>query len=133
MENKRLALYFGVDKEVIGVRECLQGWQEGEIITTDGAKTEVYAVFDSTMNNMMIITQMFMKLNTKTSMWCLKNFNEKPEDVDDVLDNEELLDYIEFLDLLSVLVCNQWTVKKREWSEYEKRLDYMEECVELIA
>ena len=133
MENKRLALYFGVDKEVIGVRECLQGWQEGEIITTDGAKTEVYAVFDSTMNNMMIITQMFMKLNTKTSMWCLKNFNENPEDVDEVLDNEVLLDYIEFLDLLSVLVCNQCTVKKREWSEYEKRLDYMEECVELIA
>lgn len=133
MENKKLALYYGVDKEVIGVRECLQGWREGDVIITDGAKTEVYAVFDSTMKNMMVMAQMFMTLNTKSSMWCMKGFIENPCDEDELMDDEDLIEYLDFVDLLTVLVCNQYTVKKRVWPEYDKRLDYMEECVELIA
>ena len=133
MENKRLALYFGVDKEVIGVRECLQGWQEGDVITTDGAKTEVYAVFDSTLANMVVLATMFMILNTRTSMWCIRGFDESPLCKEDEEDNEDLIDFVDMDDLLSVMVCNKYTVKKRMWPDYEKRLDYMEDMVELIS
>ena len=133
MEIKRLALYFGLTDAVIGVRECLHGWQEEDVIVTDGEKTEIYAVFDSTPKNMMVLATMFKTLNTSTSMWCLKGFNPQPADEDEEYDNEELLDFTDFLDLLSVMVCTRWTMKKREWADYEKRLDLMEDMVELIA
>ena len=133
METKKLALYYGVEKEVIGVRECLQGWQEGDVITTDGAKTEIYAVFDSSLKNMLIMATMFMVMNTKTSMWCLRGFEPCPADEDEMYDNEDMIEYTDMIDLLSVMVCNQQTVKKREWPDYDKRLDYMEETVRLIA
>ena len=133
METRKLALYYGVYEEVIGVRECLHDWQEEDVINTDGAKTEIYAVFESTPKNMMVIATLFATLNTRTSMGWLKNFNPAPADEDEVWDNEELLDYVNFLDLLSVLVCNPCTMKKREWADYERRLDLMEDMVELIA
>lgn len=133
METRKLALYFGVNREVIGVRECLHDWQEEDVINTDGAKTEIYAVFESTPKNMMIIAAMFATLNTRTAMGWLKNFNPAPADEDEYWDNKELLEYVNFLDLLSVLVCNQHTVKKRQWNDYERCLDYMEDVVELIA
>jgi len=133
METRKLALYYGVDEEVIGVRECLHDWQEGDIINTNGAKTEIYAVFDSTLSNMMLITAMFATLNTRTAMGCLSGFDPHPADEDEYCDNEMLLDYVNFLDLLSVLVCNQHTMKKREWADYERRLDFMEEVVDQIA
>ena len=133
METRKLALYYGVNQEVIGVRECLHDWKEEDVITTDGAKTEIYAVFDSTPKNMMVIATLFKVLNTNTAMGCLRNFNPAPTDEDEVYDNEELLDFNDFLDIMAVLVCTQWTMKKREWADYEKRLDLMEDMVELIA
>ena len=133
METRKLALYFGVNQEVIGVRECLHDWQEEDVINTDGAKTEIYAVFESTPKNMMVIVTLFATLNTRTSMGWLKNFNTAPPDEDEEWDNEELLDYVNFLDILSVLVCTPWTMKKRQWADYERRLDLMEDMVELIA
>lgn len=133
MENKRLALYFGLSEEVIGVRECLHDWQEEDVIMTNGVKTEIYAVFESTQENMMVLAKMFMELNTKTAMWCLRNFNTQPADEDEEYDNEELIDFTDFLDIMSVMVCTPWTMKKRQWQDYEKRLDYMEDMVELIA
>lgn len=133
MENKKLALYYGVNKEVIGVRECLHDWEEGDVITTDGVKTEIYAIFESTMPNMMTMAKMFCNLNTNTAMWCLKGFNPNPQDEDEEYDNEGILDYTDMLDLLAVMVCTPCTMKKREWADYEKRLDYMEDIVKLIA
>ena len=133
METRKLALYYGVNQEVIGVRECLHDWKEEDVINTNGAKTEIYAVFDSTPKNMMIIATLFTTLNTRTSMGWLKNFNPAPADEDEVWDNEDLLDYTDFLDILSVLICNQYTIKKRQWADYEKRLDLMEECVDYIV
>ena len=132
MKNKKLALYYGVSKEVIGVRECLHDWEEGDVITTDGAKTEIYAVFDSTHENMMVLASMFIALNNRTSMCCLKNFIELPANEDDLCDNEDLINYLDLSDLLSVMICTAWTVKKHQWPDYEKRLDFMEECVERI-
>ncbi len=133
METRRLALYFGVSNEVIGVRESLHDWQEGDVIVTDGEKTEIYAIFDSTLKNMLLMAALFTELNTKTSMWCLQGFEPHPADEDEMWDNKYLLKYTDFYDLLSVMVCNQFTVRKRQWPDYEKRLDLMEEVVEQIA
>ena len=132
MGTRKLALYYGVYEEVIGVRECLHDWQEEDVINTDGAKTEIYAVFESTPKNMMVIATLFATLNTRTSMGWLKGFDPAPAGEDEYWDNMDLLEYMNFLDLLSVLVCNPCTMKKREWADYEKRLDYMEDMVELI-
>ncbi len=123
MDCKKLILYFGLTTPVIGVRECLHDWQEGDVITTDGAKTEIYAKFDSTTENMNVLAAMFKELNTNTSSG-LKFFVPEENDV---------TDYYDIHDLLERMVCNQWTVKKRQWSDYEKRLDYMEECVTNIV
>lgn len=133
MESKKLALYYGETAEVIGVRECLHDWKEGDVITTDGAKTEIYAVFDSTMRNMLLMATLFVTLNTKTSMWCLRNYEPAPADEVEQWDNEDLIEFQDMSDLLSVMVCNTTTVKKREWPDFEKRLDFMEEVVSNIA
>ena len=124
METKKLALYFGLSDEVIGVRECLHSWEEGDVIYTDGVRTEIYAVFNSTEENMAKLLSMFKELNTNTAMGYLKNFDPDEDETWMFGDEEDILPY---------MVCNQNTVKKRVWSDYEKRLDYMEECVELIA
>ena len=100
---------------------------------TDGAKTEIYAVFESTLQNMKIIAAMFTVLNTKTAMWSLRGYIPMPKDEDEEMDNEDLLDFMDFDDILSVLKCNKWTVKKREWPSYEKRLDLMEECAQYLS
>lgn len=124
METKRMVLYYGVTEEVIGVRECMFDWKEGDEIVTNGVKTEVYAVFDSTEKNMTAMVEMFLELNTKTAMSPLRNFDPEYDD---------LYYFIDFLDLMDYMVCNKYTVKKREWSDYEKRLDYMEDCFAKVA
>ena len=96
-------------------------------------KTEIYAVFESTLENMNVLATMFRMLNKKTSMWSLKGFIPEPKDEDEELDNEELLDYTNFLDLLAVMVCNPLTMKRKQWPDYDKCLDYMEDMVERIA
>ena len=121
---KKLILYFGITEAVIGVRECLHDWQEGDVITTDGAKTEVYAVFDCTEENMSTLVGMFNHLNTKTAMGPLYKFD--PEE-------DELWWFGDDEDIIPRMVCNKYTMKKREWKDYEKMLDYMEECVDQIA
>ena len=133
MENKKLALYFGLTENVIGVRECLHDWQEEDVIITDGVKTEIYAVFDSTPKNMMVMATMFRMLNTKSSMWCLENFNPQPKDEDEAYDNEELLNFLDILDIMEVMRCNQWTMKKRPRKDFELMLDYMEDMVDRIV
>lgn len=130
MEVKKLALYYGVNQEVIGVRECLHDWEEGDVITTNGVKTEIYAIFDSTMRNMKILAGMFCTLNVATQMGCLKNYTQTHSNEE--LDNEWMFEYNDFFDLLAVMTCTPWTMKKRQWADYEKRLDFMEEMVELI-
>lgn len=133
MEIRKLALYYGICSEVIGIRECLHDWKEEDVINTDGEKTEIYAVFESTLNNMKVMAKMFRNMNTKTSMSCLKWFNPNPQDEDEQMDNEWVLESTDMLDLMDVMVCTPWTIKKREWSDYKKRLEYMEEMVELVA
>jgi hypothetical protein len=124
MDYKKLILYFGLTTPVIGVRECLHNWQEGDVIDTDGAKTEIYAVFDRTEKNMSTLISMFKELNTNTAMGGLKNFD--PEE-------DEVWMYGEDEDIVPYMVCNDNTRKKRQWTDYEKMLDYMEECADQIV
>lgn len=70
---------------------------------------------------------------TEEKLQYLRGFIENPEDEDEEYDNEELLDFTDFFDVISVMVCTRWTMKKRQWEDYEKRLDYMEDMVERIA
>lgn len=124
MEVKKLALYYGITREVIGVRQCLHDWKEGDEINTDGAKTVIYAVFDNTRHNLAVITALFKILNTNTAMWCISKYFDAndPDDVDD-------LEFTDFFDWISVMVCTQQTMKKRVWKNYENRLDFMEAMV----
>ena len=125
-----MILYFGLAEAVIGVREHHFGWQEGDVITTNGAKTEIYAIFEPTPNNMLTMVKMFQTLNTRTSMGCLGKLDttEGPEYV-----YEELDFMLDEVNLEEVMVCNNQTAKKYAFKDYEKRLDFMEECVEQIS
>ena len=106
------------------VRQCLHDWKEGDEINTDGAKTVIYAVFDNTRHNLAVITALFKILNTNTAMWCISKYFDAndPDDVDD-------LEFTDFFDWISVMVCTQQTMKKRVWKNYENRLDFMEAMV----
>ena len=119
MEIQKFVLYYGLDDEVIGVRPYCHDWQEGEVIKdNEGCRileakdVVIYAVFWNTVENVNILLDMFRELNTATSMKGARYYFE---------DEPEILDYCR---------CNKWTMKKRVWGNYEKRLDYMEKATE---
>ena len=118
MDLKKFVLYYGLESETIGVREHLHDWKEGETLYDDSGRifdakqTVIYAIIWGTEKNVEALVEMFRELNTATSMKGVDYyfFDETPY----------ILDYLK---------CTPYTVKKRQYGDYEKRLDFMEEFV----
>lgn len=133
MNNEKMVLCYGVDELMIAVRKQHFDWSEGDVINTDGVKTEVYAVFDYNQENMLEMYRMFAELNTPSSM----NYIRKWLHNMNVLDEPEyttLEDWPELIDTLNYMKCTKETIKKRTWGkDYDKCLDYMESCCSQIV
>lgn len=126
--DTKLVLCYGIEKPHISVRRCLHDWKEGDVINTDGIKTEIYAVFQGTKANLAIMYHMFLNLNTRTSMKWLKMLLDG-EEIDDDVNKWEWPDLSDVLDYFK---CTKETIKKRIWKDYNKCLDYMEFCVNMV-
>lgn len=50
-----------IEGQEIGHREHHFDWEEGDIITTDGKKTEIYAIVKNTPENVELLTDMFIR------------------------------------------------------------------------
>jgi len=132
MNCKKLILFYGLTAPMIGIREHHYDWKEGDELDFRRAKTEVYAVFDVTHENMLKMYDMFKELNTPTSMKGLRCYL----DCEGILDMPEecsLKDWPELQDVLPYMMCNKDTRKKRQWKDYDRMLDFMEECATEIA
>lgn len=50
-----------IEGQEIGHREHHFDWKEGDVITTDGKKTEIYAIVKNTPDNVELLTDMFSR------------------------------------------------------------------------
>ena len=70
---KKYLVYYNENEELIGIREHMFDWEEGQEILSNGRKVVIFAIFDGTPENIRIANIMMATLkkysnNTKTRL-----------------------------------------------------------------
>lgn len=120
--NKNYIVFYNESKEIVGYREHLFDWEEGDTITTNGVKTTIFAIFRGTEKNLRAASDMIKTINQYMPKYKqVSILNEGVRLTGDVFD-----------DMINVMMNSHLETiqtRKRVWKNFDAMLDFVEHVV----
>lgn len=119
--SKKFLVYYNEDKGLIGMRQHLFDWEEGDTITTDGVQVVVFGIFRGTTKNLNLVDDMFK---------VLRRFQPRQKTVrvlDEGYEHSETGDA--FADSMNDLIhshLEKVNVAKKVWKDFDAQLDFVD-------